>query len=71
MPGAHRKHTPIVSEKQQGMFGAELRRREEGKKGRMSSITTEELRSHLRESRGEDLPERHRGTSVRGAIKRG
>jgi len=56
MPGKHRKHTPIVSEKQRGLFGAELRRREEGKTPRMKGITTEELRGHLRESKGKDLP---------------
>ena len=50
-----KKHTPIVSEKQQGLFGAELRRRREGKKGRMPGITEEELERHLRESKGKKL----------------
>lgn len=58
MPGSHRKHTPIVSEKQRGMFGAELARRERGEKGRMEGITTAELRSHLKESKGKKLPKR-------------
>ena len=53
---AHRKHTPIVSEKQQGLFGAELARRRAGKKPRMPGITTEELEDHLRESKGKELP---------------
>jgi hypothetical protein len=49
-PGKHRKHTPIVSKKQQGLFGAELARRRAGKARRMKGITTEELERHLRES---------------------
>lgn len=55
-----RKHTPIVSKAQRGMFGAELRRRRQGKKGRMKGITTAELESHLRESGGKKLPKRTR-----------
>lgn len=57
MPGKHcnRKHTPIVSKKQQGLFGAEYARRKEGKKGRMPGITKKELRSHLKESKGKKL----------------
>lgn len=51
-----RKHTPIVSKKQQGKFGSELARRRKGKKRRMKGITTEELRSHLKESKGKQLP---------------
>ena len=53
-----RKHTPVVSEKQRGLFGAELARRRKGKKGRMKSITTAELRRHLKESKGKKLPVR-------------
>ena len=56
MPGKHRKHTEITSEAQRGLFGAELARRKAGKQGRMKGITTEELRSHLKESGGKDLP---------------
>ena len=57
MPGKHcKRHTPIVSEKQQGLFGAELGRRRAGKKGRMGGITAKELETHLRESRGKKLP---------------
>ncbi len=58
MPGKHRAHTPIVSQKQQGMMGAELARREQGQKGYMPGMTTEELRSHLHESVGKKLPTR-------------
>lgn len=53
-----RKHTPITSEAQQGKFGAELARRQSGKSSRMEGITTEELRSHLKESAGKKLPKR-------------
>lgn len=60
MPGQHRKHTPIVSDAQRGKFGAELARREAGKKPQMPGITTAELRSHLKESKGKDLPPRSR-----------
>lgn len=58
MPGKHRKHTPITSQAQQGLFGAELARRREGKEGKMKGITTAELRSHLKESAGKRLPKR-------------
>lgn len=51
-----RKHTEIVSQKQAGKFGAELARRRAGKKGRMPGITTAELKSHLHEAKGKDLP---------------
>lgn len=55
---SERKHTPITSEKQQGLFGAELARRKRGEKGRMPGITTEELRKHLKESKGKELPKK-------------
>ena len=51
-----RKHTPIKSKKQRGLFGAELRRRRTGKQRRMKGITTAELRRHLKESKGKKLP---------------
>lgn len=54
----HRKHTPIVSERQRGLFGAEYARRKAGKKSRMSGITRAELKSHLEEVGGKKLPER-------------
>jgi len=53
-----RKHTPIVSEAQKGMMGAELRRRREGKKGRMERMSEEDLISHLKESAGKKLPKK-------------
>lgn len=58
MPGKckKRKHTPIVSKKQRGLFGSELARRKEGKRPRMPGITKEELREHLKESKGKKLP---------------
>ena len=52
-----KKHTPIVSKKQRGLFGAELARRRSGEKGRMAGITMKELESHLEESAGKKLPE--------------
>ena len=65
-----RKHTPIKSRVQQGKFGAELRRRRRGKKSRMSSITTEELRRHLKESKAKKLPERVKKKRKTGERKR-
>ena len=58
--GGSRKHTPITSKAQRGLFGAELSRRRRGKKSRMSGITTKELESHLRESGGKKLKSRSR-----------
>ena len=63
MPGkgcrkSGRKHTPITSKKQRGLFGAELARRKAGKARRMKGITTTELRRHLKESKGKKLPKR-------------
>lgn len=62
MPGKgckHRKHTPIVSKKQQGFMGAELARKRVGKSGKtgMSKVT---LKRHLEESGGKKLPTRSR-----------
>lgn len=56
--GAHRKHTPIMSERQRGLFGSELARRRAGKQRRMKGITTAELERHLRESKGKKLPKK-------------
>lgn len=61
MPGrgckkSDRAHTPIVSKKQRGLFGAELARRRSGKKRKMKGITTKELEKHLKESKGKKLP---------------
>ena len=56
MPGKgcgkkRRKHTPIVSKKQQGFFGAEYRRKKRGKKGR-TKMSKAVLKRHLKESKG-------------------
>lgn len=51
-----KKHTPITSEAQRGLFGAELARRRAGKEPRMEGISTAELESHLHESKGKNLP---------------
>jgi hypothetical protein len=56
----HKKHTPIVSEAERGKFGAELARRRRGEEPQMPGITTKELESHLRESKGKNLPARRR-----------
>jgi len=53
-----RKHTPIVSKKQKGLFGAELARRRAGKSRRMAGITTAELVRHLKEAKGKKLPKK-------------
>ncbi|MBM3212384.1 hypothetical protein FJZ33_09195 [Candidatus Poribacteria bacterium] len=57
----HRKHTPITSQAQRGLFGGELARRRAGKASRMKGITTEELEKHLHESKGKNLPKRAKG----------
>lgn len=62
--GSHRKHTPIVSGKQRRFFGAEYGRAKRGEV-RETDITKADLRSHLKESKGKDLPE-VRGIGARG-----
>ena len=44
----------------EGKFGSELARRRAGKQSRMKGITTAELRSHLKESKGKKLPKKKR-----------
>ena len=51
-----KRHTPIVSEIQRGLFGAEYRRRKLGLKSRMAGITRKELKGHLQEAKGKNLP---------------
>lgn len=59
MPG--KKITrPIVSRRQQQFMGAKLRRKKAGKKGQ-TDMTIAELRAHLQDSAGKDLPERSKG----------
>jgi hypothetical protein len=69
MPGEHRAHTPITSQAQQGLFGAELARRRRGEKRQMAGITTAELEGHLRESGGKKLP-KHAGALKRRMKRR-
>ena len=59
-----RKHTPIVTEAQRGLFGAEYLRRKLGKKRRMAGITKLELKEHLEEAGGKKLPKRKKWKSV-------
>ncbi len=68
MPGKHRKHTPITSEAQQGFMGADLARRRAGKETKLPGMTTKELRSHLKESKGKDLPKRKHGSAPFGSF---
>ncbi len=44
----HRKHTPIVSKKQAGLFGAEYARKKAGKKGK-TKMGKAVLKRHLKE----------------------
>ena len=57
MPEKPRKHTPIVSEKQRGLFGAELARKRAGKETK-TGMSEETLGEHLEESKGKDLPKK-------------
>ena len=66
----HKKHTPIQSEKQRGLFGAELGRRRKGIEGRMPGITVEELETHLHESKGKNLPLKAAATKKRARGRR-
>lgn len=70
MEGKHRKHTPITSKKQQGLFGTELARRRAGKQRRMKGITTKELESHLKESGGKKLPEESLESKTKKRLKK-
>ena len=58
MPGKHRKHTPIVSEAQRGLFGAEYARRKAGESPQIPSLKTKDIKSHLQEAGGKKLPEK-------------
>lgn len=52
-----KRHTPIVSKKQRGFFGAEYARKKKGKKGK-TKMSKAELKRHLKESKGKKLPAR-------------
>ncbi len=54
-----RKHTPIVSKKQRGFFGAEYGRKKSGKKGK-TDMSLAELKRHLKEAKGKKLPKKSR-----------
>lgn len=54
MPNCGKKHTPLVSKAQQKLFG----RWKSDPSSRPSSITADEVNSHLRESKGKKLPRR-------------
>lgn len=64
-----RKHTPITSKAQQGLFGV-VRAAQKGKKIKgglrgpakkaKKSLTVKETRGHLKESKGKKLPARKR-----------
>lgn len=72
MPGEHckkKRHTPIVSKKQRGLFGAELARKKAGKKGR-TGMSKAVLRRHLKESKGKNLPKSTRRKTASKSRKR-
>ncbi len=54
-----RKHTPIVSKKQMGFFGAEYGRKKKGMKGR-TDMPLAELKRHIKEAKGKNLPKQSR-----------
>jgi hypothetical protein len=62
MPGKHRKHTPIVSDSQRGLFGAAYSARKAGKPRpsyvppSMYELPMKTLKAHLKEAKGKDLP---------------
>lgn len=63
-PEKHRKHTPIVSKKQQGFMGAELARKRAGEKTK-TGMTEKQLSQHLEESAGKKLPLRAKKKKLR------
>lgn len=72
----HRKHTPIVSGNQRGLFGAAYGAKKEGKPCPSyvpESLCRESLgvlRGHLKESKGKELPEHvRRGIEERDRIR--
>lgn len=57
MPGKgcrKKKHTPIVSKAQRGLFGA----RAGGKKTKATGLTVKEAKRHMKEVAGKKLPKR-------------
>ncbi len=60
-----RAHTPIVSKKQQGLFGAKLARKRAGKSTK-TGISEADLVSHLKDSAGKKLPKKAKKKKQRG-----
>lgn len=54
-----KKHTPIVTEKQRGFFGAEYRRGKKGK-SKKTGMSQAVLKRHLSEAAGKELPQARR-----------
>lgn len=54
--GGHRKHTPIVSQKQRGLFGAVAG----GQATKATGLSVAEAKRHLKEAKGKKLPKRKR-----------
>ena len=55
--GGHRRHTPITSEKQRGLMGADYARAKRGQSTR-TGMSKAELKRHLEEAGGKDLPKK-------------
>lgn len=53
-----RKHTPITSEAQKGLVGADYARVKKGEEPVTKGMTQAERKSHLKEAAGKRLPER-------------
>ena len=64
-----RKHTPIVSEKQRGFFGAELARKRAGESTK-TEMPEAELVRHLKESKGKNLPKKRKQSTSTGYMVR-
>ncbi len=66
MPGVHRKHTPLVSKKQRGLFGAAYGAKKKRKKKpgyvpmSLWNQPMKILGAHLEESKGKKLPRKVR-----------
>jgi len=54
--GCSKKHTPIVSKAQRGLFGAKAG----GKKTKATGLTRKEAKRHMKEVKGKKLPARAR-----------
>lgn len=65
MPCKHRKHTPIVSKAQRGLFGA----RAGGKKTKAPSLSVAEAKRHMKEVAGKKLPARKSKLTKKGRHK--